>query len=187
MLILDAALAALLAMQGVAPHGAHAKAPPMAAQAVITAFGGPALVHTIKTDLESIAGAGTVNVTMDSKTSFSARIAIPGFNPKICKQIYDREMELRQLYPDLNFDFYFDGPELARAIKTDIEAISGRDTVDVSIDSKTLFSVRIAIPGFRSEIYSRVYDRELEFYEAFRDLNFDFYLRPKTTEQAPGI
>ena len=63
---------------------------------------------------------------MDSKTSFSARIAIPGFNPKICKLIYDREMELRQLYPDLNFNFYFDGPELARAIKTDIEALSGR-------------------------------------------------------------
>jgi copper chaperone CopZ len=172
-------------MQGAAIHHVHVKAPPMAAQTAISAFGGPALVHTIKTDLESIAGPGTVNVSMDSKTSFSARITIPGFNPKICKQIYDREMELRQLYPDLNFDFYFDGPELARAIKTDIEAISGRDTVDVSIDSQTLFSVRIAIPGFRSEIYNRVYDRELEFYEAFRDLSFDFYLRPKSIE--PGI
>ena len=54
MLILDAALAALLAMQGVASHGTHAKAPPMAAQTAINAFGGPALVHAIKTDLESI-------------------------------------------------------------------------------------------------------------------------------------
>jgi copper chaperone CopZ len=182
MLILNAALAALLALQG-----ANLKAPSITAQTAITALGGPALVRTIKTDLEAIAGTGTVSVTMDNKTSFSARIAIPGFSPKICKRIYDREVELRQLYPDLNFDFYFDGPELAKAIKTDIESISGRDTVDVSIDNRTLFSVRIAIPGFRSEIYSQVYDRELEFYDAFRDLNFDFYLRPKASEPAPGI
>jgi len=182
MLILNAALAAIVALQG-----ANLKAPSITAQTAITAFGGPALVRTIKSDLETIAGAGTVNASMDSKTSFSARIAIPGFNPQICKRIYDREVELRQLYPDLNFDFYFDGPELAKAIKTDIESISGRDTVDVSIDSRTLFSVRIAIPGYRSEIYSQVYNRELEFYEAFRDLSFDFYLRPKTIEPAPGI
>ena len=71
------------------------------------------------------------------------------------------------------------GPELVGAIKSDIESISGRGTVDVSIDSKTLFNVRIAIPGFSSEIYSRVYDRELEFYQAFPDLSFDFYLRPR--------
>ena len=119
---------------------------------------------------------------MDSRTLFSARIAIPGFNAKICSQIYDREVELRQLYPDLDFDFYFDGPELARAIRSDLEVISGRGTVDVSIDSKTLFSVRIAIPGFSSEIYNQIYDRELEFYQAFRDLNFDFYLRPKAID-----
>jgi len=182
MLILNAALAAVVALQG-----ANLKAPSMTAQTAITALGGPALVRTIKSDLEALAGAGAVNVSMDSKTSFSARIAIAGFSPRICRKIYDRELELRQLYPDLNFDFYFDGPELAKAIKTDIESISGHDTVDVSIDSRTLFSVRIAIPGFRSEIYSQVYNRELEFYEAFRDLNFDFYLRPKATEPEPGF
>jgi hypothetical protein len=88
-------------------------------------------------------------------------------------------MDLNQLFPDQTIDFYFDGPKLARAIKVDIESISGRDTVDVSIDSKTLFNVRIAVPDFSFEIYSQLFDRELELYRAFRDLNFDFYLRPK--------
>jgi hypothetical protein len=182
MLILNAALAAILAT-----HGAAIKAPSLRAQAAVTAFSGPALARTIKADLESISGAGTVNVSTDSKTLFSARIAIPGFSSKICAMIYDRELELRQLYPTLDFDFYFDGPELARALQADLESISGPGTVDVSIDSKTLFSVRIAVPGFSSEIYNQIYDRELEFYRVFRDLNFDFYLRPEPIDPAPAI
>jgi len=121
-------------------------------------------------------------LSIDGETRFSVRIAIPGFNSKICNRIYDREQAFEQLFPDLDFNFYFAAPELARAIKTDLESISGRGTVDVSIDSKTLFNVRIAVPGFNSEIYNRIFDRELEFYQAFRDLSFDFYLRP-----APAI
>ncbi len=105
---------------------------------------------------------------------------MPGISSKICTRIYDREMELQQLFPDLNFDFYFDGSELAHAIKADIESISGRDTVDVSIGDKTLFTVRISIRDFNYEIYNRIFDREQEFYRVFRDLNFDFYVRPIT-------
>ena len=182
MLILEAALAAILAI-----HGVPAKLQSATAQNAITAFSGPRLARAIKTDLESISGPGTVNVNIDGETRFSARIAIPVFNLQVCTQIYDREMELRQLFPDLNFDFYFDGADLARAIKADLESISGAGTVDVSIDSITLFNVRIAVPGFNSAIYSRIFDRELEFYQAFRDLNFDFYLRPKPIEQAPAV
>jgi hypothetical protein len=177
MLILTAVLTAILATP---PPTVIAPSP--TAQPEIAAFRGPELARAIKADLESIAGAGTVSVIVDSETHFSVRIAIPGFSSKICSQIYGREMDFYQLFPDLNFDFYFDGPELARAIKADIESISGHGTVDVSIDSKTLFNVRIAIPALSSEVYSRLFDRELEFYRAFPDLNFDFYLRPKAIE-----
>jgi hypothetical protein len=173
MSMLKTVLTALLAIQG-----ANLSAQSLTAQSAITAFSGPELARAIKTDLESISGPGTVTVSTDGKILFSARIAIPGFSAKICNQIYDREVELRQLFPDLNFDFHFDGPELARAVKANLESISGTGTVDVSIDSQTLLSVRIAVPGFSSEIYNKLYDRELEFYLAFRDLNFDFYLRP---------
>jgi hypothetical protein len=180
MSILEAALAAFLAVPGTTGN-----APPAVSAAV--PFSGSEFAHTIKADLESIAGKGAVSVSIDGPTVFSARIAMLGFNPKIGTQIYTRELELRQLYPGLNFDFYFDGPELARAIKADLESISGRGTVDVSIDSRNLFSIRIAVPGISSEIYSRILDRELEFYRAFRDLNFDFYLRPKQTEPVPAM
>jgi hypothetical protein len=182
MLILQAALAAVLAIPGTT-----VKEPPPEAKAAITSFSGPELGRAIKADLESISGAGTVNVSIDGQKRFSARIAIPGFNPKICTQIYLRERELQQLFPELDFDFYFDGHELARAIQADIESISGRGTVDVSIDNKTLFNVRVAVPGFSFEIYTRIYDRVLEFYQAFPDLSFDFYLRPKAIEPTPSI
>ena len=174
MVILVAALAALLATPPPA-----VKTPSPAAKPAVVTFGGPELARAIKADLESISGAGTVTVNIDSETHFSVGIAIQGFNSKICSQIYDRERDLDQLFPDRNFDFYFDGPGLASAIKADLESISGRGTVDVNIDSKTLFNVRIAVPGYSSEIYSQLFDRELELYRAFRDLSFDFYLRPK--------
>lgn len=176
MLLLDAVLVAFLAMPGV-PAKPEAAAAPVQA---ITAFRGAELASAIQTDLESISGAGTVKVGIERETRYSATIAIPGFNPQICAQIYRREMELRQLFPDLDFDFYFAGPELAHAIQADIESISGRGTVDVSIDSKTLYNVRIAVEDFSSGLYGQLYDRELEFYRAFPDLSFDFYLRPKS-------
>jgi hypothetical protein len=177
MLILTAALAALLATPPPA-----VKTPPPSSQPAISAVGGPELARAIKAALEPISGAGTVNVSVVSlhgRTQVSVRIAIPDFDSKTCSQIYDRELDLSQLFPDQTIDFYFDGPELARAIKADIESISGRGTVDVSIDSKTLFNVRITVPDFSSDIYNQLFDRELELYRAFRDLSFDFYLRPR--------
>lgn len=71
------------------------------------------------------------------------------------------------------------GPALAKAIKSDIETISGPGSVDVSIDHETLFSVRVAVPGFRMELWTRIYDHVVELYRQHPDLNFDFYLRPK--------
>jgi hypothetical protein len=181
MLILQAALIAILAIRGTT-----VKKPSPTEQAAIAALSGPELALALKTDLESIAGAGTVTVSIDGEKRFSVRIAISGFSSQICTQIYRRELDLYQLFPYVNFDFYFGGPELARAIKADLESISGRGTVDVSIDSKTLFNVRIAIPG-SSEMYSRIFDRELEFYRAFPDLNFDFYLRPKPASDSAAL
>jgi hypothetical protein len=72
------------------------------------------------------------------------------------------------------------GPELAHAIKKDIEAIAGPGSVEVSIDHDTLYSVRIAVPSFRADIYKPIYDRAVDLYRKFPDLSFDFYLRPKT-------
>jgi hypothetical protein len=178
MLLIKTALIAILAIRGTTVKKPAPTGPP-----AIAALNGPELARALKTDLESIAGAGTVTVSIDSEKRFSVRIAISGFSAKICTQIYRRELDLYQLFPSVNFDFYFGGAELARAIKADLEAISGRGTVDVSIDSKTLYNVRIAIPG-SSEIYSRIFDRELEFYRAFPDLNFDFYLRPASDSAA---
>jgi hypothetical protein len=175
MSILIAALTVLLA---VPPATVNVPPPAPKASSAIAALSGHELAGAIKKDLELISGTGTVTVSIESDTHFSVRIAIPGFNSKVCTQIYSRELNLRQLFPDLNFDFYFSGPELARAIQSDIESISGRGTVDVTIDSKTLFNVRIAVPRLSSEIYSKLFDRELEFYRVFPDLNFDFYLRP---------
>jgi hypothetical protein len=179
MLILVAALAVLLAVPGATEKGPSPAAPPS-----IVTLNGPELARAIKKDLESISGTGTVNLTIEHGRLFNVRIAIPGLNSKISSQIYNRELELHQLFPDLNFDFYYDSPELARAIKADLESIAGRGTVDVSIDSKTLFNVRIAVPASSSEIYSRIYDRELDFYRDFPDLSFDFYLWPKPVETA---
>jgi hypothetical protein len=179
MLIIVAALAVLLAVPGATEKGPSPAAPPS-----IVTLSGPELARAIKKDLESISGTGTVTVTIDHDRLFNVRIAIPGLSSKISAQIYNRELELHQLFPDLNFDFHYDSPELARAIKADLESISGRGTVDVSIDSKTLFNVRISVPAYSSEVYSRIYDREIEFYRDFPDLSFDFYLWAKPVETA---
>jgi len=176
MLILKAVLALFLATPGTT-----STTPPPGARPAVAALGAPELARAIKTDLESILGPGTVEVSVDGGTRFRVRIAVPSFNSKIWAQIRDRETGLYRLFPDLDFDFYFGGPELARAIKTDIESISGSGTVDVSIDSGTLFNVRIAVPSYDAQVYTQVYDRALELYRLFPDLNFDFYLRPKPT------
>jgi copper chaperone CopZ len=179
MLILDAVLAVILALPGT-----PAKPPSPASRPAVIPLAGPELARAVKAELESVAGAGTVEVSTESEFRFSVRITIQRFNSQICKQIYDREMGLHQLFPDVNFNFYYSTPELTRAIKTDLESISGPDTVDISIDSKSLLNVSVAIPRLNPQIYSEIFARELEFYRAFPDLNFDFYIRPAGVETA---
>jgi len=173
MLILQTALAVILATRETAVKA-------QIARPGVTAFGHPELARVIKRDLEAIAGPGTVDVSVENGRHIVVRIAVRSLSAEICNPIYARERELYRLFPDLDFDFYFGGPELARAIKTNLETISGPGTVDVSIDNETLFSVRIMVPSLGSEIRSPIYDRELELYRLFPGLNFDFYLRPKS-------
>lgn len=179
MLILHAALVAILATRGTGVKPSSPTAP-----SALATLSGNELARALKTDFESIAGPGTVEVRIDEDTLFSIRIAMANFSPEVCTRLYDRELELYGLFPGLNFDFHFDGPKLARALKTEIESISGLGTVDVSIDSKTLFNFRIAVPGSGSKVYNQLYDRELELYKLFPDLSFDFYLRLKPEHSA---
>ena len=180
MTILEAVLLAILADTPNAP----VKPPAPVAGPSIAGLVGPDLARALKKDLEAIAGTGTVDVHIEKETNFYVRISMPNLRPEICAHIYRRELELSGLFPNLYFDFRFAAPELANAIKSDIESISGRGTVDVSIDSGTLFNVRIAIPSFTSKLYTELYDRELELYRVFPDLSFDFYLRPQGAEQS---
>ena len=172
MFLLEAALVTILATRPPA-----AKPPEPAIPPSITSLAGPDLARAIKKDLESIAGPGTVEVTIDRDVLFSVRIAMQKLSPDVCTRIRQRETELGGLFPNLSFEFRFGSPELARAIKTDIESISGGGTVDVSIDSGTLFNVRVALPTFSSKLYNQIYDRAIELYRLFPDLSFDFYLR----------
>lgn len=173
MILLEAALLAILADT---PPAVKPPAPPAAAMASLS---GTDLARALRQDLETIAGAGNVDVRLTRDTLYTIRISMPTFNAEISRKIYSRELELRGLFPNLNFDFHFAAPELARAIKTDLETISGGGTVDVSIDRETLFNVRIAVPSLNSHLYSRIYDRALEFYKDFPDLSFDFYVMQK--------
>ena len=183
MLILDAVLAVILALPGT-----PSKSPsPPPSEPTAVPLGGPGLARAVKAELESIAGTGSVEVATESEFRFNVRITIQTFNSKICRQIYDREMGLHQLFPDVIFDFYYSAPELTRAIKADLESISGPGTVAISIDSKSLLNVSVAIRGFSSQIYSEIFARELEFYRAFPDLNFDFYIRPSGAETTPAV
>jgi hypothetical protein len=182
MLILDAVLAVILALPGTT-----SKPPSPASQPAVASLAGAELARAVKAELESVAGAGSIDVTTESEFRFNVRITIQTFNSKICRQIYDHEMGLHQLFPDVSFNFYYSAPELTRAIKADLESISGPDTVDIRIDSKSLLNVSVAIPGISSQIYSDIFARELEFYRAFPDLNFDFYIRPLGAEPAPTV
>lgn len=175
MLILEAALLAILADT---PPAVKPPEPPPA-QSTFTALGGPELARSIRKDLESISGPGTVDVRIEHGTLFTVRIAMPSFNPEACASIRSRELELDGLFPNLSFDFRFAAPDLARAIKSDIESISGGGTVDVSVDRETLFNIRVTVPSLNSRLYSQIYDRALEFYRVFPDLSFDFYLWQK--------
>lgn len=173
MILLEAALLVILA------DTPPAVKPPAPAPAAMSSLSGADLARALKQDIESIAGAGNVDVRLTRDTLYTVRISMPTLSPEIGRKVYTRELELRGLFPSLTFDFRYAAPELARAIKIDLETISGGGTVDVSIDRETLFNVRIAVPSLTSPLYTRIYDRALEFYKDFPDLSFDFYLMQK--------
>ncbi len=100
MLMLELALAAILTTKATAPKT------PVPAAVGTPAIYGAELARSIKADIESISGPGTVEVSIDHETLFSVRVAVPSFSPEICTQIYDRELKLYRFFTDLNFDFY---------------------------------------------------------------------------------
>jgi hypothetical protein len=112
MLILELALVAMLSTKATAPQGQPAK--PDAAATANSSLARPfpvvldetQLPRVIKREIESIAGPGSVDISVDHETLFSARIAVPSFRADIYNPIYDRALELYRLYPDLSFDFY---------------------------------------------------------------------------------
>jgi hypothetical protein len=98
MLMLELALAALLTTKETAP------APP--APANPPALFGAELARTIKSDIESISGPGSVDISIDHETLYSVRVAVSSLSPEICTPIYDHELKLYRYFPELNFDFY---------------------------------------------------------------------------------
>ena len=173
-MLLEAALLAILADTPPA-----VKPPTPATSSAMASLAGTELARAIRKDLESIAGAGNVDVRLTRDVFYTVLITMPTFNPDVCRKVYARELELRGLFPNVSLDFRYAAPELARAIKTDLETIAGGGTVDVSIDRETLFNVRIAVPSLTSHLYSQIYDRALEFYRVLPDLSFDFYVMQK--------
>ncbi|MDE3194888.1 MAG: hypothetical protein KGN84_00975 [Acidobacteriota bacterium] len=101
MLIAETILAAILATKKVPPKQTTLPVKPVADAPV-----GAELAHDIKTDLESIAGPGSVDISIDHETLFSVRIAVPDLSSDMCYPIFDRELKLYRLFPDYSFDFY---------------------------------------------------------------------------------
>jgi hypothetical protein len=66
----------------------------------------PHVAAAIKSDFESIAGPGSVIVDRTDGNLFNIRIAVPTLSADFCNPIYDHELKLFRLFPDLNFDFY---------------------------------------------------------------------------------
>ncbi len=101
MSILELALVAFLTTRGTVSNPPFRPTPP----APVFHYGAE-LAKAIKTDIESIAGPGSVDVSIDNETLFSVRVAVPNFSPEVCTPIYDRELKLYRFFPELNFDFY---------------------------------------------------------------------------------
>jgi hypothetical protein len=66
---------------------------------------------------------------------------------------------------------------IAETIKSDIEAIAGPGSVDVSSSNGRLFNVRVAVPTLSVDFCGPIFEREVRLYRLFPDFNFDFYLR----------
>ena len=65
-----------------------------------------AVAEAIKADFESVAGPGSVIVDRANGRLFNVRIEVPTLSSEFCNPIYDREIKLYRLFPELNFDFY---------------------------------------------------------------------------------
>jgi hypothetical protein len=65
-----------------------------------------AIADAIKSDLEAVAGPGSVVVDRADGRLFNVRIAVPTLSSDFCNPIYDREIKLFRLFPEFNFDFY---------------------------------------------------------------------------------
>jgi hypothetical protein len=76
------------------------------AQSVAMDWDDPRVIAAIKSDFESIAGPGSVAVDKTDGKLFNIRIAVPTLSSDFCNPIYDHEIKLFRLFPDLNFDFY---------------------------------------------------------------------------------
>jgi hypothetical protein len=100
MLMLELALAAFLTTK------ATTAKPPAPTNPPAEVLFGAELVGAIKSDIESISGPGSVDISIDHGTLYSVRVAVPSFSPEICTPIYDRELKLYRYFPELNFDFY---------------------------------------------------------------------------------
>jgi hypothetical protein len=101
MLILELALAAFFTTRGTAP-----KTPPPANRPIAMALPGTELANAIKTEIESLAGPGSVDVSIDHETLYSVRVAVSSSHSELSAPIFDRALELYKLFPDLSFDFY---------------------------------------------------------------------------------
>ncbi len=64
------------------------------------------IADAIRHDFESITGPGSVDVSTDNGRLLSIHILVPTLNSEFCNPIYDHEIKLFRLFPDLNFDFY---------------------------------------------------------------------------------
>jgi hypothetical protein len=110
MLIAQAILIALLAdkppVKVPEPMAPAATAQHVAVDWAAVDWNDPRIVSTIKSDFESIAGPGSVAVDKTDGKLFSIRIAVPTLSSDFCNPIYDHELKLFRLFPDLNFDFY---------------------------------------------------------------------------------
>jgi hypothetical protein len=105
MLIVQAILLALLA--DTPPARVPDPVPPApAAQGFAVDWNDPRVAEVIKSDFELIAGPGSVDVDRTDGKLFSIRIVVPTLSSDFCNPIYDHELKLFRLFPDLNFDFY---------------------------------------------------------------------------------
>lgn len=64
------------------------------------------IVDAIRNDFEALAGPGSVEISTENGKLLSIRIAVPTLSLEFCAPIYEREIKLFRIFPELNFDFY---------------------------------------------------------------------------------